>query len=1428
SFNEFNVNNGQRVYFADPAAIENILTRVTGENGSLIDGVLGVDGLANLYFLNPNGVIFGPNARLDVPGSFVTSTGNSFSFADGSEFSALSSAGESLTVSVPLGVQFNDSPNGDITQTGTLAVDPGQTLTLFGDTVEHSGSLMAPGGTVQLLGNRVALTETASVDASSAMGGGTVLIGGDYKGEGTVPNAQQTRVEPGATITANALENGDGGTVIVWADGVTQFGGSIAAQGGPLGGDGGFIETSGAQQLAVGNTAQVNTQAPNGNGGTWLLDPTDLEVVAAGGTATLVGNTNSPAAASTINAGIIETPLLAGTNVTLQADNSITINAPITAIVAGFGDLTLNAPVLNLNQDVDIGLTAADGDSDGLFGTATEINVGASGQAGDAFMVARSVTAPVTINLAAATYTEDFAVGSESSQITVNGAGVGATVIPDYALETVNFNNPDLVFNNLTLELAFSDAGLTLNNTVVNDNATALGSDISVLNSTVNGLVFGAGSTTIRNSTVNDSVFISGGNNTIENSTIDGSTSISGLPGISSSGGTLTVSDTTVTNFSNTAGEGGGIAVTGGTVTLNNVTVSNNTALGSGGGLYVTNGATAITINGGSFSNNTAQGANGNDAADANAAGGGGGGGAGLGGGIYSEANNISITGTTFSNNQAIGGNGGRPGGFLVAGISDGAAGGGANGGAGGANGGGGAGGAGAAGGFGGGGGGGGAGFGVGGAGGAGGFGGGGGGGGQLGVGDQRGIGGFGGGTGGSLNSGNGGAGGGGAGLGGAIFIQSGTASLSGTTLASNSAQGGNGINDIGAGVNSGGGSGFGGSIFVNTAGAVNVSSGVFNGNSATPGTGTNLTINLPVGSGGGIYALGTLGTIQSSSFSQNTAGDDGGAIYNSEPLALSSSTFSQNTSGDDGGAIYNDGTLTLSTSTFTQNTSSSSGGAIYNIGPLDVSTSTFSSNTASSIGGAIYNIRDLTISDSTFSANTAFEGGGIYNDNTTNVTSSTFSANAADNGGGIYNFDDLTVSSSTFSANTATSGDGGGIFNDGTTNLGNSTLSSNTASAGRGGGIFSTFDTLEITSSLVLNNTASDGANLFDDGSPFVSGGSNLFGASGDAGVSGATIATTEIATVPVSQILDITLANYGGLTPTLSLVPGSPAIDAGSGIDPDQRGVAVVNGVRDIGAFESQGYTLTITSGERQATVINQEFPNPLVVTVSSAFGESVSGGQVIFTAPISGASALLSSNSPILDANAQASVTATANGITGIYSVLAEVNPTAEFRLVNLFSLPDPSGFIIARATGGELEIPVDDSDILFNLGQDPVGVTGPLALTLSEGELIALQSACSPGGGEGSGALVFTGSGGLPPGPNNPQVDDAIDIPWVEPDAGPAAPIAPTEADQSDTLIDSQVMVVDDDGAVHFVASATPQTLQSFGVSGAELCRAISSP
>ena len=111
------------------------------------------------------------------------------------------------------------------------------------------GLCLRRGGTVQILGDLVGLVDQATVDVSGAGSSGTVLIGGDYQGQGTVPTSERTMVGSAVEISADALKTGDGGRVIVWADDATQFLGSISAQGGPQGGNGGFVEVSGLGSL---------------------------------------------------------------------------------------------------------------------------------------------------------------------------------------------------------------------------------------------------------------------------------------------------------------------------------------------------------------------------------------------------------------------------------------------------------------------------------------------------------------------------------------------------------------------------------------------------------------------------------------------------------------------------------------------------------------------------------------------------------------------------------------------------------------------------------------------------------------------------------------------------------------------------------------------------------------------------------------------------------------------------------------------------------------------------------------------------------------------------------------------------------------------------------------------------------------------------
>jgi filamentous hemagglutinin family protein len=177
-------------------------------------------------------------------------------------------------------------------------------LKASGDLLLQAGSLTSAigagtgtGGTIHLLGERVGLTGKARVDASGASGGGTVLVGGDLRGQNpAVANAKQVYVSSEATVRADALASGNGGKVIVWSDGTTRVYGSISARGGAQSGDGGFVETSGH---TLDMRGRVDTRAPNGRTGTLLLDPTNIYIANDQASATSAGMTGGDTSADT-------------------------------------------------------------------------------------------------------------------------------------------------------------------------------------------------------------------------------------------------------------------------------------------------------------------------------------------------------------------------------------------------------------------------------------------------------------------------------------------------------------------------------------------------------------------------------------------------------------------------------------------------------------------------------------------------------------------------------------------------------------------------------------------------------------------------------------------------------------------------------------------------------------------------------------------------------------------------------------------------------------------------------------------------------------------------------------------------------------------------------------------------------------------------
>lgn len=412
SFNQFSIPTGGTAFFNNAATIKNIISRVTGGSISEIDGLIRANGGANLFLLNPKGIIFGPNAALNIGGSFIGSTANSIKFADDTEFSATNPQNQLLTVNVPLGLQYGSNPAAIVVQgAGSnltlnpenyetirdwrpvgLQVQPGQTLALVGGNVEleggnltaadgriEIGSVGARGGTVKLNPidsgwalsyegvenfQDIRLSQTASVDASGD-GGGDIQIQG-----------RTVTLTEGAAVLTDTLGAGSGGMLkvraseVVDVSGISEnnpfYSGLFTNAASTATGEGGnlVIETPrlqvadgaqiGAITFGAGNagTLKVLAEEVNLSGVTWLGPSALFAAVAPGG----VGNAN---------------------NLTIETDRlQLSEGAQIAASTYGAGNagtLTVKAKQVEL-----IGAT-----SFGLTSIAANVEPGASGKGGN-------------------------------------------------------------------------------------------------------------------------------------------------------------------------------------------------------------------------------------------------------------------------------------------------------------------------------------------------------------------------------------------------------------------------------------------------------------------------------------------------------------------------------------------------------------------------------------------------------------------------------------------------------------------------------------------------------------------------------------------------------------------------------------------------------------------------------------------------------------------------------------------------------------------------------------------------------------------------------------------------------------------------------------------------------------------------------------
>jgi filamentous hemagglutinin family protein len=287
SFQDFNIGSGRGAYFANPNGIANILTRVTGSNASNILGTLGVLGNANLFLINPNGIVFGPNARLDLRGSFLGSTASSVLFDNNFEFSATNpQTPPLLTINIPTGLRFRDNPgqilvqgrgqdlglNGAVRgfdeEIGGLRVEPGRNLTLVGGNVQLDGGILqASEGKIELGGlltaGRVGLNRDLSLTfPENVMRGNVSLVN-----------------RAGINVLGN-----NGGEISIKAGNIDISGNSLLTAGiasglGSVNSQAGDIVLNGLGIIAIDSSRVEDKVSPNaiGNSGNIVIQASSLK-----------------------------------------------------------------------------------------------------------------------------------------------------------------------------------------------------------------------------------------------------------------------------------------------------------------------------------------------------------------------------------------------------------------------------------------------------------------------------------------------------------------------------------------------------------------------------------------------------------------------------------------------------------------------------------------------------------------------------------------------------------------------------------------------------------------------------------------------------------------------------------------------------------------------------------------------------------------------------------------------------------------------------------------------------------------------------------------------------------------------------------------------------------------------------------------------
>lgn len=300
SFREFSVPKGNTAYFNNADSIQNIISRVTGGSVSNIDGLIRANGTANLFLLNPNGIIFGPNAKLDIGGSFLASTASSLLFSDGSFFSATETQTTPLlTISIPIGLQYRTNAARIVNSSAAgFQVQPGNTLALVGGNVQLDGGILeAPAGRAELgglagsgtvglrvNGNNLSLSFPDGVALADVLLTDKARVGVASDGGGHIAiNARNLDISGGSELLAG-IGNGLGsvgtqaGDIAINATGAVTVTNSVISNDVESGatGNGGNINVK-AGSLSLNNNSRLQARTfGQGNAGSVLIQADDF------------------------------------------------------------------------------------------------------------------------------------------------------------------------------------------------------------------------------------------------------------------------------------------------------------------------------------------------------------------------------------------------------------------------------------------------------------------------------------------------------------------------------------------------------------------------------------------------------------------------------------------------------------------------------------------------------------------------------------------------------------------------------------------------------------------------------------------------------------------------------------------------------------------------------------------------------------------------------------------------------------------------------------------------------------------------------------------------------------------------------------------------------------------------------------------------